>query len=193
MADFMTPAPSPPTPLGYHRVLSSTAGIKVSPLCLGGMSLGNAWNSFMGSTSKAQVFALLDAFYAAGGNFIDTSNNYQDEQSEAWIGEWMTSRGTRDNVVIATKFTWQYKSHLGGAGPRWNNATGNHRRSLHVSIRDSLSKLQTDWIDILYLHWWDYLSSIEEVMDSLHTLVQQGKVLYLGISDTPAWVVSACN
>jgi aryl-alcohol dehydrogenase-like predicted oxidoreductase len=193
MADFMTPAPDPPTPLGYHRVLSSTAGIKVSPLCLGGMSLGDAWNSFMGSTSKEQVFALLDAFYEAGGNFIDTANNYQDEQSEAWIGEWMVSRGNRDNVVVATKFSWQYKAYEGGAGPRWNNATGNHKRSLHVSVRDSLAKLQTDWIDILYLHWWDYLTSIEEVMDSLHILVQQGKVLYLGISDTPAWVVSAAN
>lgn len=88
MANF-APAPEPATRLGRHEVLSSTAGIKVSPLCLGGMSIGSAWNSFMGSTTKEQCFELLDAFYAAGGNFIDTSNNYQNEQSEEWIGDWM--------------------------------------------------------------------------------------------------------
>ncbi|TVY71350.1 putative aryl-alcohol dehydrogenase AAD14 [Lachnellula suecica] len=154
MADFMTPAPDPPTLLGRHQVLSSSAGVKVSPLCLGGMSIGDAWNSFMGSTSKEQSFTLLDAFYAAGGNFIDTANNCQDEQSESWIGEWMASRGNRDNVVVATKFTWQYKAYQGGAGPRWNNATGNHKRSLHVSVRDSLAKLQTDWIDIFDTPAW---------------------------------------
>ncbi|CAI4412598.1 BAQ_1a_G0016520.mRNA.1.CDS.1 [Saccharomyces cerevisiae] len=192
MADLFAPAPEPSTELGRLRVLSKSAGIRVSPLILGGMSIGDAWSEILGSMSKERAFELLDAFYEAGGNFIDTANNYQNEQSEAWIGEWMVSRKLRDQIVIATKFTTDYKKYNVGGG-KSANYCGNHKRSLHVSVRDSLRKLQTDWIDILYVHWWDYMSSIEEVMDSLHILVQQGKVLYLGVSDTPAWVVSAAN
>jgi aryl-alcohol dehydrogenase-like predicted oxidoreductase len=134
----------------------------------------------------------LDAYYDAGGNFIDTANNYQDEQSEKWIGEWMKERGNRDLIVLATKFTTPYRSYEMGKG-KTVNYSGNHKRSLYMSVRDSLKKLQTEWIDILYLHWWDHTTSIEEMMDSLHILVEQGKVLYLGISDSPAWVVSAAN
>ena len=135
---------------------------------------------------------MLDAYCDAGGNFIDTSNNYQDEQSEKWIGEWMKERGNRDLIVLATKFTTPYRSYEMGKG-KTVNYSGNHKRSMHMSVRDSLKKLQTEWIDILYLHWWDHTTSIEEIMDSLHILVEQGKVLYLGISDSPAWVVSAAN
>ncbi|CAI4724173.1 BDM_1a_G0044400.mRNA.1.CDS.1 [Saccharomyces cerevisiae] len=192
MTDLFKPLPEPPTELGRLRVLSKTAGIRVSPLILGGASIGDAWSGFMGSMNKEQAFELLDAFYEAGGNCIDTANSYQNEESEIWIGEWMASRKLRDQIVIATKFTGDYKKYEVGGG-KSANYCGNHKRSLHVSVRDSLRKLQTDWIDILYIHWWDYMSSIEEVMDSLHILVQQGKVLYLGVSDTPAWVVSAAN
>ncbi|KAI8264893.1 putative aryl-alcohol dehydrogenase AAD14 [Colletotrichum sp. SAR11_239] len=184
--------PEPPTELGRYRILSPKCGLRVSPLQLGGMSIGDAWSSFMGSMNKEQAFELLDAFVAAGGNFIDTANDYQNEQSEAWLGEWMKLRGNRDQLVIATKFTSEYRSHALGKGKTPNHC-GNHRRSLHMSVRDSLAKLQTDWIDILYLHWWDHTTSIEEVMDSMHALVDQGKVLYLGISDTPAWIVGAAN
>jgi aryl-alcohol dehydrogenase-like predicted oxidoreductase len=141
---------------------------------------------------KAQSYKLLDAYVAAGGNFIDTANGYQDEQSETWLGEWITERGIRDQLVLATKYTSDYRSHADGKG-KVPNCTGNHRKSLHVSVRDSLKKLQTDYIDLLYVHWWDYTTSIKEVMDSLHFFVQQGKVLYLGASDMPAWVVSAAN
>ncbi|CRL27716.1 Aldo/keto reductase [Penicillium camemberti] len=192
MADLWNPAPEPTTELGRYRVLSSTAGIRVSPLQLGAMSIGDAWSEAMGSMSKEESFKLLDAFHGAGGNFIDTANNYQDEQSETWIGEWIAERKNRDQLVIATKFTTDFRSYKLGKGHAPNHC-GNHKRSLHMSVRDSLNKLQTDWIDILYLHWWDQTTSIEEVMDSLHILVEQGKVLYLGISDTPAWVVSAAN
>ncbi|BCS18074.1 aldo/keto reductase [Aspergillus puulaauensis] len=192
MSDFLKPAPEPRTELGRYRVLSSTAGIRVSPLQLGAMSIGDAWSGMMGSMDKDSSFKLLDAFVEAGGNFIDTANNYQSEQSETWLGEWMASRNNRDRMVIATKFTTDYKSHEVGKGNS-PNCCGNHKRSLKMSLRDSLQKLQTDWIDILYVHWWDYTTSIEELMDSLHTVVEQGKVLYLGISDTPAWVVSAAN
>ncbi|EYE96051.1 Aldo/keto reductase [Aspergillus ruber CBS 135680] len=146
----------------------------------------------MGSMSKEESFRLLDAFFEAGGNFIDTANNYQDEQSETWIGEWMAQRRNRDQLVIATKFTTDFRSYKLGKGNAPNHC-GNHKRSLHMSVRDSLKKLQTDWIDILYVHWWDQTTSVEEVMDSLQILVEQGKVLYLGISDTPAWIVTAAN
>ncbi|KAL2834456.1 NADP-dependent oxidoreductase domain-containing protein [Aspergillus cavernicola] len=192
MSDFLKPAPEPATELGRYRVLSSTAGIRVSPLQLGAMSIGDAWEGMMGSMDKESSFKLLDAFVEAGGNFIDTANNYQDEQSETWLGEWMASRNNRDRMVIATKFTTDYRSHAMGKGNA-PNSCGNHRRSLHMSLRDSLRKLQTDWIDVLYVHWWDYTTSIEELMDSLHVMVEQGKVLYLGISDTPAWLASAAN
>jgi aryl-alcohol dehydrogenase-like predicted oxidoreductase len=104
----------------------------------------------------------------------------------------MALRKNRDQLVIATKFTTDYQSYKLGKGKAANHC-GNHKRSLHMSVRDSLKKLQTDWIDILYLHWWDWTTSIEEIMDSLHILVEQGKVLYLSISNTPAWMVSAAN
>ncbi|KAK1987072.1 aldo/keto reductase [Colletotrichum cereale] len=185
-------APEPKTELGRYRVLSTTAGVRVSPLCLGAMSIGSAWSSFMGSMEKDQSYKLLDAFVDAGGNFIDTANNYQNEESEQILGEWMTARGNRDIMFVATKFTTQYRKHELGPG-KCVNYSGNHKKSLHLSVRDSLKKLQTDYIDLLYIHWWDWTTSIEELMDSLHILVEQGKVLYLGVSDTPAWVVSAAN
>ncbi|CED82260.1 aryl-alcohol dehydrogenase [Phaffia rhodozyma] len=192
MTDFFKPAPEPKTPLGRLRILAPSAGIRVSPLQLGAMSLGSGWKEVLGSMDKESSFKLLDAFVEAGGNFIDTANNYQNEDSETWIGEWMKERGNRDRMVIATKFTSSYRSYAEGKNETVNSA-GNHKKSLHISLRDSLKKLQTDYIDILYLHWWDYTTSIEEVMDALHIVVQSGKVLYLGISDTPAWIVSAAN
>lgn len=192
MSEVWTPAPEPNTELGRYRILASTAGIRVSPLQLGAMSIGGAWSGFMGSMDKEQSFKLLDYFFDAGGNFVDTANNYQNEESETWIGEWMAKRKNRDQMVIATKFTTDYKSYALGKG-RAPNHCGNSRRSLHMSVRDSLQKLQTEWIDILYVHWWDFTSSVKEIMDSLHILVEQGKVLYLGVSDTPAWLVSAAN
>ncbi|KAJ6021727.1 Aldo/keto reductase [Penicillium herquei] len=184
-----------PTELGRLRILSPTAGVRVSPLQLGGMSLGNAdgWADRMGPMDKDSVFGLLDYYYEAGGNFIDTANTYQSEQSEQWIGEWCEERQNRDSLVLATKFSMDYRSHAIGTGPQAANFSGNSRRSIHVAVRDSLKKLRTDYIDIYYLHYWDYTTSIKEIMDSLHILVEQGKVLYLGVSDTPAWIVAAAN
>lgn len=100
---LFTPAPEPKTELGRYRILSSTAGIRCSPLQLGAMSIGDAWSGFMGSMSQENSNKLMDAYYDAGGNFIDTANNYQNEQSEQWIGEWMEKRGIRDQIVLATK------------------------------------------------------------------------------------------
>ena len=99
----------------------------------------------------------------------------------------------RDEMVVATKYTTAYTAHAGYENRIHSNAAGNGSKSLHVSVRQSLKKLQTDYIDILYVHWWDFTTSIEELMQSLNVLVQQGKVLYLGISDTPAWIVSKAN
>ncbi|KAK9242417.1 hypothetical protein V1506DRAFT_495511 [Lipomyces tetrasporus] len=168
-----------------NSIISST--VRIIPLGLSADGEYLSWSGFMGSMDKATSFKLLDAYYEAGGNFIDTANNYQNEQSEIWLGEWMSERKNRDQIVIATKFTSEYKGYSLGKGKTPNNC-GNHKRSFHMSVRDSLKKF-----DILYLHWWDYTTSIEEIMDSLHILVEPGKVLYLGISDTPAWVVSAEN
>ncbi|CDO77141.1 hypothetical protein BN946_scf184657.g16 [Trametes cinnabarina] len=187
------PAPPPPTRLGRHRQLAPNAGIHVSPLCLGGMSIGDQWDKIgMGTMSKETSFRLLDAFYEAGGNFIDTSNNYQNEASEKFIGEWMEERGVRDQIVVATKYTSFYK--LGNDEIKQKTSyVGNNVKSMHISVEQSLQKLRTSYIDILYVHWWDWTTPIEEVMNGLHNLVAQRKVLYLGVSDTPAWVVARAN
>ncbi|KAF8551286.1 Aldo/keto reductase [Imleria badia] len=192
MSQLMPPVPKPKSRLARYRVLSPHASIHVSPLQLGGLSIGDKWQKLMGSMDKQSSFTLLDAFYEAGGNFIDTANNYQDQQSEELIGEWVEQRGIRDQLVIASKYTSDYMQ--GEAGVQQKVLyMGNSVKSMHVSVEASLKKLRTSYLDILYVHWWDWETSIEEMMNGLHTLVQQGKVLYLGISDTPAWVVSQAN
>ena len=160
------------------------------------MNFGDAWKSFLGECDKETTFAILDYFYSQGGNFIDTSNNYQDEESEIWLGEWIAQKpGRRDELVIATKFTTNYQVYKKPNESERNYQTfgGNNTKSLHVSVRDSLKKLKTDYIDILYVHWWDYATSIPELMLSLNALLNQGKVLYLGASDIPAFIVAQCN
>lgn len=104
----------------------------------------------------------------------------------------MTARKNRDEMVLATKFTTGYRT-IGANEKIKSNFQGNHSKSLHVSLAASLKKLQTDYIDLLYVHWWDFTTSIPELMNSLHNMVVNGKVLYLGISDTPAWLVVKCN
>ncbi|KAK9771224.1 hypothetical protein AB5N19_10948 [Seiridium cardinale] len=183
-------APPPKGPLGRYRVLSPTASVRVSSLCLGAMNFGNAWKDFMGACDQTQTEKILDFFYEQGGNFIDTANNYQAEESEQWIGEWMKKRGNRDQIVLATKFTTCFRN---GHDEILANFAGNGTKSLHTSVNASLRKLQTDYIDLLYVHWWDFSTSIPELMQALNVLVTSGKVLYLGISDTPAWVVSKAN
>ncbi|GEM08962.1 aryl-alcohol dehydrogenase [Rhodotorula toruloides] len=177
MADARTLSVSATSPLARYRIMSANCGLRASPLQLGIMSLGEKWQGMLGSVSKEQAFELLDAFVEAGGNVVDTAN---------------LARTARSGLIIATKYTGNYKESALGKKEAILYG-GNSRRSLHVSVRDSLAKLQTEWIDILYVHWWDYTTSIKEMMDSLHVLVEQGKVLYLGASDVPAWVVSAAN
>ncbi|KAI9369680.1 NADP-dependent oxidoreductase domain-containing protein [Aspergillus egyptiacus] len=185
------PPPKPTSPLAHHRILSPTASVKVSPLCLGGISLGNEWSELFGTS--VDPFALLDEFYAQGGNFIDTANVYNDEKSEAHIGAWMHERGLRDQMVVATKFSSGYRGHNRAREPLQSNFAGNSAKSMFLSVRDSLRKLRTEYIDVLYVHWWDFATSVEELMIHLHSYVVAKQVLYLGVSDTPAWVVVKAN
>jgi aryl-alcohol dehydrogenase-like predicted oxidoreductase len=191
MAPPFAAPPPPKSPLFRHRQLSPTANVRVSPICLGAMNFGDAHKDRMGECTKETSFEILDTFKALGGNFIDTANGYQNGESEEWLGEWLTSRKCRDEMVIATKFSSAYRTHE--KEKIQSNFGGNGTKSLRISVENSLKRLQTSYIDLLYLHWWDYATTIPELMHSLNDLVVSGKVLYLGISDTPAWVVAKAN
>ncbi|KAJ7690343.1 NADP-dependent oxidoreductase domain-containing protein [Mycena rosella] len=193
MSKFWAPPPPPPTKLGIYRTLSPLAGIHVSPLQLGAGSIGDKGAALgMGEMNKESSFKLLDAYFDNGGNFIDTANNYQDESSENFIGEWAEKRNIRDQLVIASKYTYNFKARNPDIAQQVSYV-GNNLKSMHISVEASLKKLRTTYIDILYVHWWDWDTSVEEVMNGLHNLVVQGKVLYLGISNTPAWIVAQAN
>lgn len=192
MSIFGAPPP-PPTKLGRYRQLAPRAAIHVSPLQLGGMSIGDKWAHLgFGSMDKESSFELLDAYFDAGGNFIDTATNYQDGSSEEFIGEWAEMRGIRDQLIISTKYSNNFQ--LGNKDiKQCVNFLGNNLKNLKLSVESSLKRLRTSYIDILYLHFWDLHTDIEEVMDGLHALVLSGKVLYLGISDSPSWLVTKAN
>jgi aryl-alcohol dehydrogenase-like predicted oxidoreductase len=158
--------------------LLGKSGLKVSEICLGTMGFGQEWKW---GADKEMSLEILKAFTDAGGNFIDTANRYTEGTSEKFIGEFI--RGNRDHFVIATK----YSLFDNQSNP---NASGNNRKNMMRSVEESLRRLQTDCIDLLYLHIWDQLTPIEEVMRGLDDLVRAGKVHYVGISDTPAWIIS---
>ncbi|KAK8075135.1 aldo/keto reductase [Apiospora hydei] len=185
------PPPVPKSLLGRHRLLAPSASVRVSPLTLGGMSLGDAWKMGMGECTKEMAFELLDTFYDLGGNFVDTANMYQGGQSEQWIGEWMQKTGRRPEMVVATKYTMN--PMVGHMQLQHSNFGGTGTKSMYLSIHKSLKNLQTDYVDIFFVHAWDFATGIPELMRSLNVLVDQGKVLYLGISDAPAWVVVKAN
>jgi aryl-alcohol dehydrogenase-like predicted oxidoreductase len=170
------------------------------------MSFGTAWAKVLGSCrllSRSSITSSLSGPYATriiglhqadsclrnGGNFIDTTSSYQNEQSEAWIGEWMAECNCRDEVAIATKFTTWYKAYESHEAKDVIQADfgGMHTKALKHSPEASLKKLKTDYIDVLYLHWWDYSTSIPELMHTLNDDVKTGRILYLGISNAPAW------
>lgn len=117
---------------------------------------------------------------------------YQDEESEQWIGEWLAARGVRDEIVLSTKYSCAYKRNTSPTKIQ-SNFGGNGSKSLHLSVEDSLRKLRTTCVDLLYIHYWDLATTAEELMQSLNALVQARKVLYLGVSDAPAWWVVKCN
>lgn len=164
-----------------HYRLLGKSGLRVSELCLGTMTFGNDWGWGAEWDESKKMF---DLFAEAGGNFIDTSNNYTNGTSEKFVGEFI--KNDRDHFVIATKYTLTERK----SDP---NFGGNHRKNMMRSVEDSLKRLGTDFIDLFYLHMWDYMTPVEEVMRALDDLVRVGKVLYVGISDTPAWVVSQAN
>jgi len=163
----------------YKRLGQS--GLNVSELCLGTMTFGDDWGWGASNEESKRVF---DAFTEAGGNFIDTSCNYTNGTSETFIGEFI--KGERDRFVVATKYSLRVgKGH--SADPNYG---GNSRKSMVRSVEHSLQRLNTDHLDLLYLHMWDFRTPVEEVLQSVHHLVASGKVLYFAFSDTPAWVVS---
>ena len=145
-----------------YRKLGNSGTI-VTAYCLGTMTFGH-------EADEATSHRILDDYAAAGGNFIDTANNYQNEESETWIGEWMKERGNRDRMVIATKFTTPYRTYELGKGSHSVNFMGNHRRSLHVSVRDSLKKLQTDYVDLYYLHRFVFICRNLDLVEVLMKL-----------------------
>lgn len=161
--------------------LLGKSGLRVSELCLGTMTFGDDWGW---GALKDESRKIFDAFAEAGGNFIDTANNYTDGASEKFVGEF--TKADRDHFVIATKYTLS-------EFPTDPNFGGNHRKNMRRSVEGSLRRLDTDHIDLLWLHMWDGMTPVEEVMRALDDLVRAGKVLYVGISDTPAWVVSQAN
>jgi aryl-alcohol dehydrogenase-like predicted oxidoreductase len=163
-----------------YRLLGRS-GLKVSELALGAMTFGTETGF---GVDKAESRRVFDRFREAGGNFIDTANVYAAGTSETFLGEFMA--GERERLVLATKYTGPMRG-------RDVNAAGNSRKNMMDSVHASLKRLQTDYIDLYWVHARDYLTPIEEVMRGLDDLVRQGKVLYVGVSDTPAWVVSQAN
>ena len=161
--------------------LFGKSGLRVSELCLGTMTFGEEWGW---GTNKEESKKMFDAYTNAGGNFIDTANRYTEGTSEEWVGDFITS--DRDHFVVATKYTL-FTRH---GDP---NFSGNHRKNMVQALDASLKRLKTDYIDLYWLHAWDYTTPVEEVLRGLDDLVRAGKILYIGISDTPAWVVSQAN
>lgn len=162
--------------------LLGRSGLKVSELCLGTMGFGTeaGWGA-----DKETSFDIMDTFANAGGNFLDTANVYKIGTSEKIIGEYISNHD-RDYFVLATKYT--LKDNV--TNP---NASGNNRKNMMRSVEESLKRLKTDFIDVLYLHIWDDITPIDEVLRGLDDLIRQGKVNYAAISDTPAWVVAKGN
>ena len=161
--------------------LLGKSGLRVAELCLGTMTFGQEWGFGADKEGSRKVF---DAYVEAGGNFIDTATNYTDGSSEKFVGDFVSSN--RDALVVATKYTMNEKA-------RDINNSGNQRKNLRRSLEESLRRLKTDYIDLYWVHSRDFVTPIEEVMRALDDMVRAGKVLYVGISDSPAWVVSQAN
>ncbi len=164
-------------PLDHYLTLGRS-GLRVSPLCLGAMTFGEDWGW---GASVADSEALIDRFLARGGNFIDTANAYTKGHSEKIIGDHLGRHpAKRDRVVLATKFF----SNLYQGDP---NGGGASRKSLLAACEQSLRRLQTSYLDLYWMHSWDATTPIDETLRALDDLVKEGKVRYVGFSDTPAW------
>lgn len=160
--------------------LLGRSGLRVSPLCLGTMTFGTEWGW---GSPRETASKILGRFLEAGGNFIDTADGYTGGTSERILGEELAARGDRDRVVLATKFTFN-------ARPGDPNAGGNGRKNIARALEGSLRRLKTDYVDLYWLHAWDGLTPVEEVLTTLDALVKQGKIRYFGFSDVPAWYLA---
>ena len=158
------------------------SGLRVSEFCLGTMTFGETWGW---GASKAESKKMFDFFTKAGGNFIDTSVNYTDGTAEEFLGELLKT--DRDHFVVATKYTLTKPDNTDP------NGGGNSRKNMMKSVEKSLKRLKTDFIDVYYLHMWDYMTPVEEVLRGLDDLVRQGKVNYVAFSDTPDYIVAEAN
>ena len=165
--------------------LLGQSGLRVSQLCLGAMTFGEDWDWGANREVSRQIF---EKFAAAGGNFLDTANAYTNGTSEQFVGELISS--DRDAWVVATKYSMPDQMDMGGNQSHSTAKVGNSRKNMMRSVEGSLKRLGTDTIDLLYLHVWDFTTHPEEVMRAVDDLVRAGKVLYAGVSDTPAWIVS---
>ena len=163
-----------------YRLLGNS-GLRVSEAALGTMTFGDDWGWGAAKDESRKVY---EAFREVGGNFVDTANLYTNGTSESFLGEFM--QGHRHSIVMATKYT----NAVPGTDP---NAAGNHRKSMMQAVEASLKRLGTDYIDLYWVHVWDQITPVEEVMRGLDDLVRQGKVLYVGISDAPAWWIAQAN
>lgn len=158
------------------------SGLRVSELCLGTMTFGETWGW---GASKAESKMMFDLFAKEGGNFIDTSVNYTDGTAEEILGDLL--KADREHFVVATKYTLTKPDNTDP------NGGGNSRKNMMKSVERSLKRLQTDYIDIYYLHMWDYMTPVEEIARGLDDLVRQGKVNYVAFSDTPDYIVAEAN
>jgi aryl-alcohol dehydrogenase-like predicted oxidoreductase len=158
--------------------LFGRSGLRVSELALGTMTFGPDWGW---GADRDECRKMFDAYAEAGGNFIDTANNYTNGTSERIVGELVAA--DRDHFVVATKYSLSTR-------PDDPNAGGNHRKNLVRALEASLARLGTDHVDLLWVHMWDGMTPVEEVVRALDDLVRAGKVLYVGASDTPAWAVA---
>jgi aryl-alcohol dehydrogenase-like predicted oxidoreductase len=161
--------------------LLGRSGLRVSELALGTMTFGTDWGWGADWETSKQIF---EAYATAGGNFIDTANRYTNGTSEKFVGDFIA--GDREHFVVATKYTLYTRR----GDP---NASGNQRKNLVQALHASLKRLKTDYVDVYWVHAWDFVTPIEEVMRALDDMVRAGLVLYAGISDTPAWIVSRAN
>ena len=163
-----------------YKLLGSS-GLRVSELCLGTMTFGDDWGWGASPEESRRIF---EAFTTAGGNFIDTADLYTNGTSEKLLGELVA--GDRERFVLATKYT----NSIPGTDP---NAAGNHRKNMLQSLEASLKRMKVDYVDIYWLHAWDFTTPVEEIMRAFDDMIRAGKVLYIGVSDTPAWIVSRAN
>ena len=164
----------------HEYVTLGRSGLRVSPLCLGAMTFGTEWGFGVDESTSKPIF---DRYIELGGNFVDTADGYTAGKSEELTGKFISEAKQRDRVVLATKFTFN-------AEPGNPNAGGNGRKNVYRALEGSLRRLKTDYIDLYWLHAWDTLTPVEEVVLTMNDLVRAGKIRYYGFSDTPAWYLA---